>query len=126
MRPSVTRPDAETLVLQHAERRRHAVKFRHAVGLWALETHHGNHIAVEFARLESGVEFFLGMKDAGRSFDEMAVVRDRRGLDHGVSERAFQHIEAAGGLKRIFAAAQNRVVMGNRRWRPSTPTRHRG
>ena len=25
------------------------MKLRHAIGLWALETHHGNHITVEFA-----------------------------------------------------------------------------
>ena len=32
--------DAETQILEHRQRRRHAVQFRHAIGLGALKAHH--------------------------------------------------------------------------------------
>ena len=41
--------DLEAAVLQHAEGRRQLVQLRHAVGLRALEAHHGDEVAVQLA-----------------------------------------------------------------------------
>jgi hypothetical protein len=52
-----------TPVLQHAERRRQLVQFRHAVGLRTLEAHHGDEISGQLAGLEGGLQLVLGREN---------------------------------------------------------------
>ena len=68
MRPSVTKRDAEALVLQHAERRRELVQLRHAIGARPLEAHDHDDVAIKLARLERREHLILiGKTRAGAS-----------------------------------------------------------
>ena len=91
------------------------MQFRHAVGLGSLEAHHGDHVAVQLARLEGRLQLLLRVEHPGRRFDHMAVGRNGGGLDHGGAEIAVEHIEAAGRLEGLARRAQHAFVAGGRR-----------
>jgi hypothetical protein len=61
--------DLETLVLQHAERRRELVQFGHAVGARPLEAHDGDKVAAQLAAPERGLHGFLRVEDDGWCLD---------------------------------------------------------
>ena len=75
MRPSVT---SATLNPRSATRRGRGqlVEFGHAVGARALEAHDDDDVAVEFARLERGLDFGLVMEHARRA-PRSSSARDR-------------------------------------------------
>ena len=64
--------DPMAALLQHRQRRRQRVQFRHAIGARSLEAHHHDHIAIELAGGE------------GRRNGSLIVEYLRRGLDHAM------------------------------------------
>ncbi len=110
MRPSVTSATLCPTIQQHAERRREVVQFRHAVRARPLKPHHGDEIAIEFAALERGNEFFLFVKHDRRRFDDAMRGLDRGSLHHGAAEIAFQQADAAFAIEWIVDGAEDIAV----------------
>ena len=81
-----------------------------AFGPW--KSHHGDEVAIEFARAEGRVELLLAVKHPRRRFDRMPVGRDGRSLDDGPAERPLQHPQSAAWLKWIAGPAQDAAVAG--------------
>ncbi len=91
IRPSVDQRHLEPPALQHAQRRRQIVQFRHADGLGAGEADHGDHVAIEFAGLERRLQALLAVEHLGRRLDHPVLGLDRRDLDHRLAEIAGEH-----------------------------------
>src|SRR5690606_36177663 len=99
--------DLEALVLQHAERRRQAVQFRHAVGPGALEAEDDDHVAVQPALLEGLQGVLLGFEYGGGGLDDAILRLDRRDLDDGAAEIALDEAQAALAVEGIGGGAEN-------------------
>ena len=76
-----------------------------ALGPWKRTT--AIDIAIELARLEGFLQFGLVMEDAHRRFDDETVGGNRRRLDDGAAELAFEHCKPPVAWKGMGAIAQN-------------------
>ena len=109
--------DAMPAILQHAQRRRELVQFRHAVRARTLEAHHGDEIAIEFAAFEGRLHIVLIVEHDGRRFDDEPIVRHRGNLDRRRADISVKHAQPAIAAERFGGAAQHRSTCGSRRAR---------
>ncbi len=109
----------ETMILEHAERRRELVQLRHSIRLRSLEAHHHDDIAVELARLERRQHRILIRENSSRSLDRPARRVDCAGLEGRAPEIALDQAHAAVGIEWIACRSQHGfVARGGRRVLP--------
>ena len=75
------------------------MQLRHAVGARALEAHHGDHVAIQFPRLERCREIGLAFEHGGGRIDHASIHRHGRHLDDAPPKIAGQKTDAAFGLE---------------------------
>ena len=114
MRPSVTSATRNPRSLQHAERGRELVQFRHAVRARTLEAHHGDEIAIEFAAFKCRLHVVLFVEHDGRRLDHETIIRHGRYLDRRAADIAVEHAQAAVAAERIATPAAARACCGSR------------
>src|SRR3546814_3864084 len=77
----------------YAERRGQLVQFRHAVGLRALEPHHGDEVAVELTAGEGRLQVGLVVEDTHRRLDDAMLRLHGGSLDHRAAEIAVEQLD---------------------------------
>ncbi len=107
-------------VLQHRQRRRQRVQFRHPVGLRPLKAHDDHGVGGELARLEGRLHRVLVVEDARRGLDHMPLGRHGGDLDDAAPEVAGQLLQPARRL-RTGSAAGRRILSFSVRAGPSCP-----
>ncbi len=102
--------DLEALVLQHAERGRQAVQFRHPIGARPLKAQHHHHVAVQLAVLEGLKRVFLRLEHGGGGLDDAVLRLDRRDLDHRPAEVALHQPQTPLAVERVRGGPQGGQV----------------
>ncbi|RMS54700.1 hypothetical protein ALP65_04670 [Pseudomonas aeruginosa] len=100
----------EATILQDPEERRELVQLRHAVRPRALETHHGDQVALQLAGLEGRGQAGLVVEDPYRRLDHLVFRRHRRDLHHAATEVALHQAQAAFGGERLVQRTQDGFV----------------